>query len=670
MLARVKKMVNFRGLMFTLAISFLALSAIVLILSNSLNLYFTYTIQQDAIASQQQLIAEDAANTVRIFIHDQISILNADVSISDILSEPEENQKLFLDKMLGHEPSFRQLVLLDSMEREIVRVSRLSGVISGQLVVINKSEMVSYIDQGETYISSVYIDKITSEPMILIAVPILDVFGDSKGTLVAEVNLKFMWDLVDSIKVGDKGVAYVVDKKGRLIAFGDISRVLRGETLIQLEEVNEFVKGDESTHVSSADITTGIMGNQVVANHAHLGSPDWAVVVEIPADEAYETVNMVVGLSLLIVLMSLGLAVFAGIYFSRRITKPIISLRDAAIKIGKGDLDKKIGIKSGDEIGELASSFNLMVSDLKASRNELKKYSESLEEKVAERTEDLRKKVEELTKTETAMANMMEDLDETNKNLIEAQSKLTKSYGELKELDVEKDQFISIAAHELKTPMTAISGFSQLLKNEKIIKDEKNRNKYLDIIIAETKRLARLVTDVLDLSRSDLGTIKFTADDINLYKFLDEIKEMEQYKTKEKGLKLEVELEPKLSKIKSDNEKLKRVLINLVDNSIKYTDKGSIKIKAVKDRNNIKFSVADTGIGIAKKYYEKIFERFYQIESAYTRKYSGTGLGLCLCKELLAGMGGRIWLESKVGKGTTFYFTIPIDKAREKKSKK
>lgn len=273
---------------------------------------------------------------------------------------------------------------------------------------------------------------------------------------------------------------------------------------------------------------------------------------------------------------------------------------------------------------------------------------------------EINKNIEELKGSEEALLNMTEDLDETNKKLLETQKKLKISLRELKKLDFEKDEFISVAAHELKTPMTAIHGFSQLLENEKIIKNKETRDRYLKIIKEEVERLSRLVTDVLDLSRADLGALKFTIEEVDIAKLLEETRNELLSKIKEKGLKLNVNIGNDLPTIMADREKLKQILINLIGNSLKFTEKGSIDVEVRRENNNVKFSVADTGIGIAKKDFGKVFKRFSQLESAYTRKVGGTGLGLSICKEMIKAMNGDIWFESRLGKGSKFSFLLPI----------
>ena len=344
----------------------------------------------------------------------------------------------------------------------------------------------------------------------------------------------------------------------------------------------------------------------------------------------------------------------------RSIIKPLEEVEKSAKRIAEGEFGFKIEVKSEDEIGKLALEFNRMSQKLLEFKKKVEAHEKELEKAVEKRTKELREKVKELTEAKIALTNMMADLDETNKKLLEAQKKLKKSFRELKRLDVEKDRFISIAAHELKTPMTAISGFAQLLKDERIIEDKEKREKYLKIIEEEIKRLAKLVTDILDLSRIDLGTIKVFMEEVNVKEILNEVKDEMEELAKEKGLYLNIKVDEKVSTIFTDREKLKRILVNLVSNGIKYTEKGGVTIEAKKEKDKVRFCVCDTGIGIPKEHFKKIFTRFYQVASPYTRKATGSGLGLSICKELVELLGGRIWFESKVGKGSKFYFSLPI----------
>jgi len=353
-------------------------------------------------------------------------------------------------------------------------------------------------------------------------------------------------------------------------------------------------------------------------------------------------------------------AVISGIFIFLTI-KPIQDLVKSTEKVRSGDFDIKIDTsKFEGEIEILAIGFNQMVHDLKIYQNQIKKHAEELEQRVVERTNELYEKVKELTDSKTAVLNMMDDIDETNKELIITQEELSESLKKLKETGIKKDQFISIAAHELKTPLTSIHGFSQLLQNKDVIKDAEKRNKYLNIMDHETKRLAKLVTDILDLSRIDLGALKLAIEEIDLNEFMEGIQKEMNVQMKQKGLASEYDIEKGLPKITTDREKLTEIMINLINNSIKYTPSGKITVKVSREKEKIHFMVKDTGVGIAKEHHTQIFERFYQVDSSYTRSAGGVGLGLSLCHEFVNALGGRIWFNSELGKGSDFHFTLPI----------
>jgi methyl-accepting chemotaxis protein len=452
-----KKTKTFRSLTVTLAIAFYALVSVILTILGFLSLYFNFQTYQQAISGEQYLIAQGAANTVKSFVQDKLNRLETASRFGKLVIIPQEEQKLVLEKLLGVEPAFRQLSLLSAEKQELAKASRLSETASGQLTDRAGADLFSQVRQGETYISSVYIDEVTSEPMIIMAVPITDVFDDFKGILLAEGNLKFMWDLVASINIGKTGMAYVVDRQGELIAFKDVSRVLRRENLSSLTEVNEFVQGDVLTHESTADISKGIQGNYVVANHAHLEEPDWAVVTELPVEEAYASLIHQIIISVLIMVSALAIAVLAVILVLKRITKPIISLRDAALEIGRGKLETKIDIETNDEIGELAKTFNQMVATLK-------EFYKGLEEKVQERTRELEEARASLEIKVKARTKELQGLTEQQEETIEKRTK------EIKERMEELERFHRLAVgRELK--------MIELKKEIKRVSDELKKHK-------------------------------------------------------------------------------------------------------------------------------------------------------------------------------------------------
>ncbi len=416
-------------------------------------------------------------------------------------------------------------------------------------------------------------------------------------------------------------------------------------------------------------ITSNYMGTSVLGTHEYIPEMDLCLLVEISESELFAPISEMQQGLLIYFIIIVVLGALVSILVSSSITKPIIRLRDAVVEIGRGKLNTRILVNTGDEIGELASAFRKMTGNLRDSRREIEKRAEELEKSVHERTEQLDVRVKELTDTKTAILNMMEDVDKTNMELMNTQKQLKKSLSELEEVDVKKNQFISIAAHELKTPLTSIHGFSQLLLNKNVAEKVDMRNKYLKIMDHETRRLANLVDDILDLSRIDMGTMKFSLDNVDMNELLDSIRKEADVLIKNKGLQPEYEISKKLPKVRTDPEKLTQVLINLINNAAKYTPKGKVTLKALREDHSVRFVIKDTGIGIPKNKQKKIFERFYQIDSSYTRSAGGTGLGLALCKEFIEMLGGEIWVNSEPGKGSEFHVLLPIRATLKKGAK-
>jgi two-component system, cell cycle sensor histidine kinase and response regulator CckA len=358
-----KKTNKFRSLAVTLAISFSALILVALLIASSLQMYFSFRAQQKILLTNQKLIAKNTANTVESFIRDKFNILEAASRRKNLIILPKDEQETILDRFMGLEPAFRQLALFDKQAIETAKVSR-TAALSSRLMNYSRDEMVHRVSQKEQYIGSVYIDEATSEPMMIMAVPVTDVFDNYQGILIAESNLKFMWDLMDQIRIGENGQAYVVEKQGYLIAYRDISRVLKRENLSHLKPVEYFIKERAAFSEISTEISKGILDARVITTQVHLKAPNWAVIVELPIMEAYQPIIMTLILSVLVMLLNIFIAIISGVYLSRRLTKPIIELRDATEKIGKGQLSLTIDIPSNNEIGDLAASFNKMVKDL------------------------------------------------------------------------------------------------------------------------------------------------------------------------------------------------------------------------------------------------------------------------------------------------------------------
>jgi putative methionine-R-sulfoxide reductase with GAF domain len=383
MIMKTKKTTGIRSLTVTLAIAFFTLSVVILLVNGIFAVITNIFAHQDTLSIQQQLIAQEASKTVTSFIEEQFSVLETAIDIANPVSASAQERETVLDSLLGLEPAFRQLSLLDAQDRQLGEASRLAQTSSSQITTKLTLEAFGQIHQGERYISPIYLDHATSEPLMLMALPVIDVFGDFQGTMIVEVNLKFMWDLVEQLKVGETGYAYVVDNQGNLIAFEDTTRVLQAENVGQIFEVNEFLENPSPTDKTHEVRTyTGLLGSTVVGTYVPLGTPDWAIITELPTTEAYQPIIQSILFSIAIILVSATLAGAAGVFLARRLAAPLIDLSHTASEVASGNLEIQANVAGPAEIAHVASTFNAMTF-------RLRDMISSLEERVANRTKAL-----------------------------------------------------------------------------------------------------------------------------------------------------------------------------------------------------------------------------------------------------------------------------------------
>jgi signal transduction histidine kinase len=276
--------------------------------------------------------------------------------------------------------------------------------------------------------------------------------------------------------------------------------------------------------------------------------------------------------------------------------------------------------------------------------NRLKEYSQALEQKVETRTLALR---------------------EANKKL--------------QEKDKLKTEFLSIASHELRTPLAAVLGYAKIINNRlknsifpnvrtedsKVVMSISKVQNGLDTIILEGKRLTDLINGLLDVEKIESGEVEWCMEHTSVAEIIKQATVLAQSTYEEYGLELIIDVEGELPEVVGDKNRLEQVVINLISNAIKFTENGSVTCRARKINNEIVISVIDTGKGIPEGDQEKIFDKFKQSGTVLKGKPKGSGLGLTICKEIVKHHGGRIWVDSELGKGSSFSFTLPLQRSTE-----
>ena len=230
---------------------------------------------------------------------------------------------------------------------------------------------------------------------------------------------------------------------------------------------------------------------------------------------------------------------------------------------------------------------------------------------------------------------------------------------ELRRLERVRQDFVANVSHEFRTPLTAIQGFAETLLSG-ALDDPANRRRFVEIIRDHATRLARLTEDLLELSRIEAGELKLEFQPVSVRQLVDSCVETVSLKAGTKQLELKVSVSEDLPDLRGDANRLQEVLQNLLDNAVQYTPPGGrIEVTASNSNKQIVITVADTGIGIPQAEQSRIFERFYRVDAARSREAGGTGLGLSIARHIVEVHGGRLWVESTVGEGSRFHFSIP-----------
>jgi signal transduction histidine kinase len=351
-------------------------------------------------------------------------------------------------------------------------------------------------------------------------------------------------------------------------------------------------------------------------------------------------------------------ALLIGVTITRKITQPIAGLTRATEALAKGNLDHRVKIDSTDEIGQLGSSFNRMADDIHRFTEEIRQ--KSLQAELANQ------------EYQTANKELFEALTELEKHSV----MLKKTNKELEKATRLKSEFLANMSHELRTPMNSIMGFTNLVlrKSEETLDPKQKEN--LQKVLMSAEQLLSLINGVLDLSKIEAGKMDVHVEPFAFAQCLDEVKGVLSPQISEHSLKWVTTIDPSLPRIYSDFEKVRQILMNLLSNAVKFTPKGQVTLTINRilatlngrpSTDCIEILIKDTGIGIAPKAQEIIFEDFRQADGSTTRKFGGTGLGLSICRRLCGLLGGTISLvESQVGKGSTFRAVLPIDYEIEK----
>jgi signal transduction histidine kinase/CheY-like chemotaxis protein len=476
--------------------------------------------------------------------------------------------------------------------------------------------------EGRFYLSEVSFDESARIYSIDVCMPVRVVEGDERqvlGIIKAALDISRVSERIADIDVGEGG-------RG-MLASGDGTVVFSKGSIPLREKLPPEMIPDTTVEKNSGSFVARIPNEpDVLVGFARLPRYPWTVIVSQELTHAFAPVHKLVwyislpGAALILVFFFLGLSLA-----ERKVASPLSLLTQTVRRVADGDLTQNVQIGSKDEIGELASSFNQMVSNLERRTSEIRELNLNLEQKVEERTQELE------------VANVR-----------------------LRKADRLKSEFLANMSHELRTPLNAIIGFAEVMRDG--ICGELNEDQMASVIdIHESgKHLLQMINDILDLSKIEAGKMELQPEEFSVTQAFDDVRSIIRDMADKKQLSLQVVVPEDLPDIYADQVKFKQIMYNLLSNAVKFTpEEGDITINADYSGDELLVSVTDTGIGIDPEDHDTIFDEFKQLDSSRARQHEGTGLGLALTKRLVELHGGRIWVESEgLGMGSRFSFTL------------
>ncbi len=685
---------------------------------------------------RQNLAATQAAERVDNFLGSKIDNLIFESQTSAVRLLDTKDASLNLATYIKGDRDLLDITLANKQGKQLVVVNR-SGLIEKHVnIAASDAFRAATFLAGKEYIGPVIYDENRS-PHVLIAVPLIKFnqqqdlshlstaeFGkyrsqsDITGVLIGNYSLGNLWDSVLSIKIGEQGYAYVVDDKGNLIAHPDDKFRRNNQVVAAVHQVNHFLEGKNDQHQSTSE-----RGQAVLSSSKEISRTKWGVITEEPISSVYKEVSALYRLGISVFIGAAVLVFVLSFLMRKQILTPIQSLSAGADRLGSGDFNYKLPVKTNDELGHLAENFNkmggnlsLMIGSLKdknltleIEHNKLNSIIKSVSDgivaidnnhkivsinppaaKLLDRsdTEIMGQQIEHAyqwlhddkavqidydkpgiylynglvvpSPNKASYVNLVVVILENKTSDVSAIITI-RDLTQSRELEVMKVDFVAIAAHELRTPLTFLRGYLELMKNQDAPKLPPDGQERLHRALIGTDQLSTLINNLLNVSRVERGSMEIHMTKVDLPKLVNSLCNQQQSSAKMKNQKLIFSAkEPEIT-VPADASALSEVINNLLNNAIKYSpDNGQIEINVTRQDDLARVSVKDYGLGIPPEAKSRLFRKFYRVEHSLTTGNRGTGLGLYISKAIIELHHGEIGVESEAGKGSTFYFTLPI----------
>lgn len=429
--------------------------------------------------------------------------------------------------------------------------------------------------------------------------------SDVLSSYIQSKDVEKVTELVDNFNKVNVSHMWIVDKNSTIIS-GSQELTHADDLCPNSDQVKRALKGEVVYNKGIIKYVNKPVLSVALPIYVE-GKVEGAIFVCNPLSDITNSITETFKIVTFAGIIAIFISAFVSYFISMSIVKPIKEITAISLEMSKGNFSQKVKVYSSDEIGNLAETFNYM----------------------------------------------MVTLDKTMSDLEDEKNKMMK-------LEKLQRQFVANAAHEIRTPLTSVRGYVEAILDG-VVNDKEQERKYLRIILKETLRLHRLVNSLLDLSRIESGQIKISKKDLNVSEVIHRTVMKLRPLIEDQEIQVLVDVPVNLPKVLGDEDLIDQVIINYITNAVRFTSEGGrITVKAEQNKNEVYVHVMDTGIGIPSAELTKVWGRFYKINETRQLSKEGAGLGLALVKEIMELIGGRVWVESEVGKGSVFSFSLII----------
>lgn len=590
---------------------FLLLFGITALIPLILTLVLTYTslqrnLREDAANLENQL-AITASEKIKLFVISQLDSLDTIATLyGQEFAETQTLPKEILERTIYKNDTFEDISVVNKDGQKIARENRVIVFDQEDLGNISNTEVFETIKAKSIYIGPMYVER--GKPLFDLGHWIVDFQGNFAGAVLAQVDAKIMTEVMNNISIiaGEGGRVFMVNEKGIVVSHSNLSYVLGEKDLSFLPPIKDIVEDKTDIEVQSYtnEVGENVLGStyRIVIETTDIKLPqafptNWFVVVEQLEDVVFADANQIAGFFIFITLGVLLIILVFSFYFARGISRPIEDLLAATVEFGKGNLKYRTKIKSNDEIGDLARNFDHMAD---------------------------------------AVSNSIESIKRSEKM---------------------KSEFVTITAHQLRTPLTSIKWHTNYLTSEGKLGQE--QNDILSNMLKSVNHMINLINNLLDVSRMEENKFSLKLKKQPIIPLINSIREkFEEAKKKASDSSLNVHVVEPLPDVEMDTTRLDIAITNIIDNAFRYSSE-DVLMEVEKKGNDILISIKDRGIGITKEESKRMFTRFFRSNRALQQHTNGSGLGLYIAKNIVEQHRGKLWFESKENKGTTVYISLP-----------